>query len=213
MLTRALAFALIALSLCGAANAKAHRGHRPRETKIFAAKKWSVKLENEVAESMGAYRYFTQAQVDTAVQDGTLEHIYCLCIVSPKLPMNRRYALPVTVAFVDTLSREFYGQFHQPLMIDSAIRAATTQRGLHLRNAAPAYGERASSHERGTTVDISKHLTRTQQQWLVTRLLYHYVLGRVLVIQERSCFHIFVRGDSNDSEQTGTRATNFPEVL
>src|ERR1019366_9595064 len=99
MLTRALAFALIALSLCGAANAKAHRGHRPRETKIFAAKKWSVKLENEVAESLGAYRYFTQAQVDAAVQDGTLVGLCTsqILVVSPKLPAERRYALPATV--------------------------------------------------------------------------------------------------------------------
>jgi hypothetical protein len=198
MLIRTLALAL-ALSLAIPASAGVRRGHRPRETKIFAAKKWSVKLENEVAESMGAYRYFTQAQVDAAVQDGTLVGLYTsqILVVSPKLPAERRYALLDTVVFTTSLSAEFYGQFHQPLMVDSAIRAATTQRGLHLRNAAPAYGPRASSHERGTTVDISKRLTKAQQQWLVTRLLYYYDLGRVLVLQERGCFHIFVRGDSN----------------
>lgn len=198
MLIRTLALAL-ALSLAIPASAGVHRGHRPRESKIFAAKPWSVKLENEVAESMGAYRYFTQAQVDAAVLEGTLVPFQGTryYVVSPKLPSERRYALPATVTLVETLATEFYGQFHQPLMLDSAIRAATTQRGLHLRAAAPAYGPRASSHERGTTVDISKRLTKAQQQWLVTRLLYYYDLGRVLVIQERGCFHIFVRGDSN----------------
>src|ERR1019366_1059952 len=198
MLMRTLALAL-ALSLAIPASARVHREHRPRESKIFAAKPWSVKLENEVAESMGAYRYFTQAQVDAAVLEGTLVPFRgtVYYVVSPKLPEERRYALPATVLFVDTLSREFYGQFHIPIMLDSAIRAATTQRGLHLRAAAPAYGDRASSHERGTTVDISKRLTKVQQQWLVTRLLYHWALGHVLVIQERSCLHIFVRGEMN----------------
>jgi hypothetical protein len=201
MLTRTLALALaLSLAVPAPVSARVHRGHRPRVSKIFAAKPWSVKLENEVAESMGAYRYFTQAQVDAAVLEGTLVPFQgTYYVVSPKLPAERRYALPATVAFMQTLATEFYGQFHQPLMVDSAIRAATTQRGLHLRAAAPAYGPRASSHERGTTVDISKHLTKAQQQWLVTRLLYHYALGHVLVIQERSCLHIFVRGDYGNS--------------
>ena len=200
MLTRTLGYCLIALSLCGTAYPRVHRGKsRTHENKIFAAKPWSVLLENEVAESMGACRYFTQAQVEEAVQNGTLALLRNnrYYVVSPKLPVERRYALPGTVAFVGLLSEEFYEQFHQPLMVDSAIRPATTQHGLHLRNAAPAYGPRASSHERGTTVDISKRLTTVQRQWLVTRLLYHWSLGRVLVIQERNCYHIFVRGDND----------------
>ena len=201
MLTRAVVFA-IALSLCCTASATARRRHRTHENKIFAAKPWSVKLENEVAQNMGAYRYFTQSMVDAAVRNNALAPLRdtAYYVVSPKLPKERRYALPATVAFVGLLSEEFYGQFHQPLMVDSAIRPATAQRDLHLNNAAPAYGPRASSHERGTTVDISKRLTKVQRQWLVTRLLYHYTLGRVLVIQERNCYHIFVRGDIAENE-------------
>ena len=197
-----------ALLACTQADARTHRRHRPREIKIFAAKPDSILLENEVAEGMGAYRYFTQAQVDAAVQDGTLVRLYTsyVLIVSPKLPMERRYALPATVTFVNTLATEFFLQFHQPLMVDSAIRAATTQRGLHLRNAAAAYGPKASSHERGTTVDISKHLTKAQQRWLLVRLVYYHALGRVLVINERSCYHLFVigepDGDSRDNRIT-----------
>ena len=112
---------------------------------------------------------------------------------------ERRYALPSTVSFVELLALDFYRAFHQPLMVDSAIRPATTQRMLHLKNAASAYGPKASSHERGTTVDISKRLTKAQRLWLVTRLLYYRALGQVLVIQERGCFHIFVRGEQQCS--------------
>jgi len=175
------------------ADARVHRG-RPRVSKIFAANSQSVLLENQAADEMGAFRYFTQAQVDAAVQDGTLEHIYCLCLVSPKLPMERRYALPATVAFVDVLSREFYGAFHQPFMVDSAIRPATVQRSLIHRNraAAPAYGNKASSHERGTTADFSKRMSKEQYRWMLLRLLYYRAIGRVLVIQERACWHVMV---------------------
>jgi hypothetical protein len=217
MLKWTLALCIASLLVSTQASAKVHRGHRPRETKIFAAKPWSVKLENEVAEGMGAYRYFAQAQVDQAVRDGTLVRLYTsyVLVVSPKLPAERRYALPATVDFINNFSSEFFRQFHQPLMVDSAVRPATVQRSLLKwnRNAAPAYGERASSHERGTTVDVSKHLTKAQQRWMIERLLYYYALGRILVIQESHCFHIFVRGDNNAFEQTDTRVTDIPEVL
>jgi hypothetical protein len=154
-----------------------------------------VLRENQAADAMGAFRYFTQPMVDQAVLRGELVPLGGSYTISPKLSANRRYALPSTVVLLEELGGLFYVQFQTHLMVDSAIRPATTQSGLHLRNAAPAYGPRASSHERGTTVDISKRLTKVQQQWLVTRLLYYWALGRVLVIQERGCYHIFVRGD------------------
>ena len=193
--TWVLVFCAALLLASTQADARTHRRHRPRENKIFAAKPDSILLENEIAEGMGAYRYFTQAQVDAAVQDGTLVRLYTsyVLIVSPKLPMERRYALPATVAFVNTLATEFFLQFHQPLMVDSAIRPATVQRGLHLRNAAAAYGPKASSHERGTTIDISKHLTKAQHAWMIGRLLYYRAIGRILVIDEHACLHLFIK--------------------
>jgi hypothetical protein len=177
------------------ADARVHRG-RPRVNKIFAANSQSVLLENQAADEMGAFRYFTQAQVDEAVLDGTLEPLYnhSYYIVSPKLPPERRYALPATVSFVETLSLDFYRVFHQPLMVDSAIRPATVQRSLIHRNraAAPAYGNKASSHERGTTADFSKRMSKEQYRWMLLRLLYYRAIGRVLVIQERACWHVMV---------------------
>jgi len=187
-----------ALTLCLAllstsASARAHHGH----TKFFPAEHDSVLRENLVANEMGAFRYFTQAQVDTDVRLGKLSALYdqTTYVVSPKLPIERRYALPGTADFVYGLSREYYVAFRQPLMVDSAIRPATVQRRLHLRNAAPAYGLRASTHERGTSVDFSRKLSRSEYKWLIVRLMYYRAIGRVLVIQEKSCFHIFVLGD------------------
>jgi Family of unknown function (DUF5715) len=196
MLKSTLALCLLAFSLAAPASARVHQG-RPRMVKIFAANHDSIRLENEVANAMGAYRYFTQAQVNIDVSNRHLSAFYdcTVYVISPKLPIERRYALPATIDFVYDLSRKYYGSFKQPLMVDSAVRPATIQRDLHLRSAAPAYGERASTHERGTTVDISKRMTRAQHDWMVMRLLYYRAIGRVLVIEERGCFHIFVRSE------------------
>lgn len=196
MLLRTFGYCFIALSLCGTAYPKVRRGHRPREAKIFAANHDSVRLENEAADAMGAFRFLTQTDVDEAVDAGILVPVQCV-FVDKRLPFNRRYALPITVSFICSLNYEFFRQFNHMLMVDSAVRPATTQKRLTRwnRSAAPAYGERASTHERGTTVDISKHLTRAEHEWLVWRLLYYRETGRVLVIEERACFHIFVRSD------------------
>lgn len=199
MLTKTLVLFLMALSLCSAASAKVHRG-RPRKNKIFAANHNSVALENAVADAMGASRYNTQAEVDADVRTRKLVPIRTW--TSPKLPSNRSYALPATVDFVYQLNLLFFRQFGHSLMVDSAVRPATLQIRLLRwnRSAAPAYGERASTHERGTTVDISKNLTRAEHEWLIWKLLYFRETGHVLVIEERACFHIFVKGELNGFE-------------
>ena len=198
MLTRTLALALMALSLSNTAGARVHRD-RPREAKIFAAKRDSVRLENEAANEMGAARFFTQAEVNEAIASGKLV-ILPNCeqyVVSPKLPTNRRFVLPATEQFLFLLGDGFYRQFHQPLVVDSAVRPATVQKSLLRwnRSAAPAYGDRASTHERGTTFDLSKRMTKAQHTWMIGRLLYYRAIGRVLVIEERRCIHIFVKGE------------------
>lgn len=201
-MTSIRAICLAALLLTAPAYARVHRG-RPHEAKIFAAHHDSVKLENETADAMEIPRFYTQAELDKAVYSGKLAAIYdhTYYIVAPKLPINRRYALPATVRFLDRLSLEYFRETHRPLMIDSAIRPATVQRSLtHWnRSAAPAYGVYPSSHERGTTFDLSLKMTSEQRRWLLIRLLYYRALGRVLVIQERSCLHIFVIGENNES--------------
>lgn len=198
MRTLALCLALLLSTYAGA---RVHRG-RPHEAKIFAAHHDSVKLENEAADAMGTFKFYTQAELDEAVYSGKLAAIYnhTSYVVAPKLPINRRYALPATVRFLDRLSIEYFRATRHPLMVDSAVRPATVQRSLmHWnRSAAPAYGVYPSSHERGTTFDLSLKMAFEQRRWLLVRLLYYRALGRVLVIQERSCLHIFVIGESNE---------------
>ena len=193
-----LALCLVALLLVIPASARVHH-HRPRENKnFFPATSVSVALENEAADTIGAQRYMTQHDVDRAVYEGKLISLIGLC-VDHKLPYNRRYALPAVVDFVYTLSMEFKQQFQKCPVVDSAVRAATVQKQLQRRNknAAPAYGPEVSSHEFGTTIDISRNLSKPQYRWLVVKLMYYRAIGRILVIEETRthCFHIFVKGE------------------
>jgi hypothetical protein len=163
---------------------------------FFRATHDSVRLENERADSMGVPRYLTRADMLAAEADGRLVSLDLTA--SPKLPNERRYALPATVAFITQLFAEFQMATGDLLTVDSAIRPADVQKKLRRtnRNAAPADGLRASSHERGTTVDVSRKMSSRDQRWLVGRLLYYRATGRILVIQERACLHIFVGGQN-----------------
>ena len=54
----------------------------------------------------------------------------------------------------------------------------------------------------GGLVILAGHLEKqmdAQHAWMIDRLLYYRALGQVLVIEERGCFHIFVRGDYGNS--------------
>jgi len=160
---------------------------------FFRATHDSVRIENERADRLGLPRYLTRADMLAAEADGRLVSI---ADTSPRLPKERRYALPATVAFITRLAAEFEEVTGDRLTVDSAIRPADVQKRLRRtnRNAAPSDGDRASSHERGTTVDVSRRMSREETRWLVTRLMYYRATGRILVIQERACFHIFVGG-------------------
>jgi D-alanyl-D-alanine dipeptidase len=115
--------------------------------------------------------------------------------VSRALPKDRSYVLPRVNVFLLELSADFYVTFGTALTVDSAVRSASVQRRLRRFNAsaAPVDGETASSHEAGCTVDLSRRLTRAQQHWLEYRLAYYeYAQQRIIVEQERNCFHIMV---------------------
>lgn len=114
--------------------------------------------------------------------------------IAPSLPANRRYVLPMVTPFLVKLASEYYAEFHQPLMVDSAVRSREVQRKLrrHNRSAAPIHGEAASSHEAGCTVDLSRRMTKKQTRWLESKLTYYSGIGWVIVEEERRCFHIMV---------------------
>lgn len=117
--------------------------------------------------------------------------------VDYRLPENRRYSRPWTVAFLTVLAADYYASFHTPLQVDSAVRTVAVQQRL-LRtngNAAPIDGDTASPHLTGQAVDIAKGgLSRPQVAWMRTYLQPLIDLGKIDVEEEfhQSCFHISV---------------------
>jgi hypothetical protein len=147
--------------------------------------------------TMGLERIGDERRLSRLVEDGTLVALpnNNAVKIAPSLPSNRRYVLPMVNSFLVKLASEYYAEFHQPLLVDSAVRPMTVQKWLrrHNASAAPIHGETASSHMAGCTIDLSRKMTKRQTQWLEMRLAY-YMLARqaVLVEEESKCFHIMV---------------------
>ena len=161
----------------------------------------SLIRQNQCADQMNLVRIQDDAELQRMVADGRLTALPMTKALSiaPSLPAGRRYVLSFVTPFLLTLSEQYYAKFGKPLVIDSAVRDADTQRRLRKRNrnAAPVDGETASSHETGATVDIAKRgMTSAQLQWTRAMLSYEVVMNRVIVEEERhqACFHTMVLG-------------------
>lgn len=184
-----------------------------RGRKTFPATRESVAEENRRADSLGYQRYENLTEMERAVERRDLVYLTGLS-VDKHLPANRRYCRPETFTFLQTLDDEFYQNTRKHLTIDSAVRPMEVQRHLLRinRNAAPATGERASSHERGTTIDLSRHISKRDYRFLMLRLLYYRGIGRILVIEERHCIHIFVGNVGVELEGYGI-SESIPAVV
>jgi hypothetical protein len=118
-------------------------------------------------------------------------------MVDERLPMNRRYARPWSVRFLNDLSRAHYARFGTPLIVTSAARTVEFQKRL-VRingNAAPPTGDIASPHLYGQAVDIAKHgMSVTEIAWMRAYLTPVETEGKIDVEEEfqQSCFHISI---------------------
>lgn len=166
-------------------------------TLFFPATRESVTSENARADALGLKRYTSTAEVAHDARIGILVPVPVK--VQGKLPKERRFVLPETAAFLTVLDERFHRETGHRLQVNSAVRPEVVQRRLCRRNksAAPADGERASSHERGTTVDLSRRMSKRDYRWLVLQLMYYRAIGKILVIEERHCLHVFVGGTSD----------------
>jgi hypothetical protein len=172
------------------------------DAKVFPATRGSVTQENAAADKAGVNRYLSAREVADAVSSGALVPI-TWARVSPKVPQDRRYLRQRADDFLSLLELDFYYETGTHLTVDSAVRSADIQQRLARvnRNAAPANGVRASSHERGTTFDLSRRMKREDYRWLLVRLAYYRGLDRILVIEEKNCIHVCVREDDPDVQQ------------
>ena len=167
--------------------------------------------ENRRADALGYRRYLDMKDVNIGVAGGELVPITGVKI-NDKLPKDRRYLRPEALAFANLLDGCFRAR---TLVIDSAIRPADVQRrlGRFNPNAAPFDGYRASSHERGSTFDISRRsLSVRNYRFLVARLLYYRAIGRILVIEERGCLHVFVGDGGGDLDVISSPVGNLEQA-
>ena len=118
-------------------------------------------------------------------------------VPNSRLPLNRRYARPWTVKFLNDLARAHFARFHTPLIVTSAARTVAFQRHLVQvnGNAAPPTGDVASPHLYGQAIDLAKHgMSITEVAWMRAWLTPVENDGKIDVEEEflQSCFHISV---------------------
>jgi len=116
--------------------------------------------------------------------------------IADNLTDTRRYCRPWTRDFLQDFSQAYYQQFHTALLVNSLVRTADQQAYLRRHNhyAAPAWGDTASTHLAGVSVDLSRRgLTTTQYQWIRGYLQPLQQKGLVDPIEERQpVLHIVV---------------------
>ncbi len=129
--------------------------------------------------------------------------------LASNLPENRRYCRPWTRDFINDLSQAFYNEFRTPLQVNSLVRTMEQQHQLrrHNRYAAPEFGDTASTHLTGVSLDLSRRgLTPMQYAWVRTYLLPLKEQGMLDPIEERQpVLHIVVfekySGGGDDAEK------------
>ena len=181
--------------LFGATFAQANSRHQCTSKSLKPTHE-SLVRQNEAIDQMGLERIQNEFELSCLVKAGILVALPNTDAVkpAPSLPANRRYALPRTVFFLLSLSEAYRQQFGKALTVDSAVRPKSVQERLRRTNraAAPVNGETASSHESGTTFDLSKKMPRAQLQWLRNMLGMYQAYDVVIVEEEKNCLHIMV---------------------
>jgi hypothetical protein len=125
----------------------------------------------------------------------------------PRLDPARRYCRPWARDFVQDLSEAYYRHFHDQIQVNSAVRTVRIQHKLrrHNRNAAPEYGETASSHLAGITLDLQRRgMSKQQVRFVESYLFYLRALGLVEPEEERHqwVFHVMVSDRYSEWRQT-----------
>ncbi len=118
--------------------------------------------------------------------------------VDDRLAPEFRFCRPEVRTFLGALGKSFSGAFASSFRVTSAVRTVTYQKTLQKDNlnAAETSGPKASSHLRGTTIDITKiGLAEKQIQWLRKHLGDGAAKGRLIVVEEfqQAVFHVMVR--------------------
>lgn len=184
---------------------------------LFRPSHESMVMQNEQMASMNLPPIQNDAELEELKANGALapfeesDHLH----IAKGLPLDRAYARPWTVDFVEDVAKEYYEEFGVPLQLNSAVRTVQVQRKLrrHNRNAAPESGDIISSHLAGTTIDLQRGgLTKPQHQWLENYFANLRALGLIEPEEERRhyCFHIMVYQDYDKWREQPAVASGTP---
>ena len=226
---------LLQLPLFGAVKTTPARSERPRRLRTHLKtrnKHWrlrrvfipwspvrgsreSLLRQNERTDSLE--RIQDDDQLAELTQNGSLVELPSDTTVgvAGNLPDERRYCRPWTRTFVSDFARDYYEQFHQPLVVTSAVRTVQVQKKLrrHNHNAAEIDGDLASPHLTGATIDIGKRgMTKKQLAWCRDYLLEKQNAGTVDVEEEfrQRVFHITVYKDYELSRDAAAPDAEVP---
>jgi hypothetical protein len=97
---------------------------------LFWPSRLSLLIQNKEIDDNALTRYEDMDAVLDAVDRGELVPIPVsdALVVDKQLDPRRRYVRPWTAQFLTDISRRFYAEFHQPLMVDSAVRPRDVQK-------------------------------------------------------------------------------------
>jgi len=191
--------------------------------RTFPATRVSVASEDQWAWNAGLRAYRTDSSVATAIRQGELVPVTGVFLQGP-LPRSRRFLRPAAADFIAGLNQKFMLESGSSLIVDSAVRSAQTQHRILFwnRSAAPSHGKRISSHEFGTTFDLSKKVIdrgrwrkmhRAEYAWVVTQLKMYSGQNRIHVIEERACLHVMVREDGEAGVQGSYASVDESSIL
>lgn len=200
MRTKLTLFVMLSLLLSNVfALAHPRKKHYKRESiqRMFPPSHQSLLLQNQEVERLNLERVRDDQHLKSLVEYGELVAIEETEYVSvaSNLPRNRRYVRPWVNQFLAEMGAAYYSEFGAPIQVNSAVRTVKVQNRLRRvlgRTAAPSKGETASSHLAGATVDLKRTgLTKAQLLWVQA---YLWSVGnRVVVEEERRCFHTMIK--------------------
>lgn len=162
-----------------------------------------------LADALGLSRYENQAEIDAA--KGTeLMRVSTEFISFPSdkdnvVPFDRQFARPWAKDYIENFARMLHEHLTkvaaegkgdtdiQLLRMGSLVRSIEGQKKLH--STANCKTEICSTHPAGATIDISTNPKFVQEiavEWIMKQLMLDRQQGKVLVIREKSHFHLFV---------------------
>lgn len=156
-----------------------------------------AELQNRWADQAGIKPIRSDKELDALKKSGQLVPLTTNrdVIVDNRLEPKLRFCRPEVITFLGVHGNSFHSAFADLFRVTSAVRTVPYQEALrrHNSNAAPTSGSQASSHLRGTTIDITKvGLTNKQVRWLRKDLGAVAAKGQIIVVEEfrQSVFHI-----------------------